>query len=40
MTCKREGDNISEAFGYSSHVHIVYELLLDRVWESSLKVKE
>ena len=40
LTCKQEGDNISEVLGYSSHAHIVYELLLDRVGESSLNVKE
>jgi hypothetical protein len=38
--CKREGGNIREAFGYPSHAHVVYELLLDRVGEGSLNIKK
>jgi hypothetical protein len=38
--CKREGDNVSEAFRNSSHAHIVDKLLFDRIGESTLNVKE
>ena len=38
--CKREGDNVGEAFRYSSHAHIVDKLLFDRIGEGALNIKE
>ena len=40
MSCKREGDYISEAFGHPPHVHVVDELLFDGVGEGTLHIQK